>query len=46
MQLPKKTFPQFFVAFLKLTFHFKFFEKKDDLHSVCILEITDCEKRG
>ena len=30
---------QFFVAFLKLKLNFKYFEKKDDLHSFCISEI-------
>ena len=43
MQLSKtqKTFSQCFAPFLKFTFHFKFLERKDDLHSLCISEITD-----
>ena len=45
MQLPqkKKTFSQFFAAFLKSRFNFEYFEKKDDPHSFCIFEITDSE---
>ena len=39
----KKTFSQFFAAFLKSRFNFEYFEKKDDPHSFCIFEITDSE---
>ena len=37
----KKTFSQFFAAFLKYRLNFKHFEKKDDPHSFCISEYTD-----
>ena len=48
MQLSKnqKTFSQVVAAFLKFTSIFQHFEKKDDLHSLCISEITDCKRRG
>ena len=36
----------FFFAFSKATLNFKHFQKKDDPHRWCILEITDSEKRG
>ena len=39
----KKTFSQFFAAFLKSRFNFEYFEKKDDPHTFCIFEITDSE---
>ena len=46
MQLSEKlkTFSQLFVPFLESTSNFKHFEIKDDGHSQCISEITDCEK--
>ena len=37
----KKTFSEFFVAFLKCGFNFKHFEKKDDPHRFCIFEVRD-----
>ena len=45
MQLSQKknVFPQFFAAFLKSRLNFKYFEKKDDPHLFCILEVTDSE---
>ena len=48
MQLSKKqkNFSQFCFAFLKFRSSFKIFEKIDDLHSLCISEITVCEKYG
>ena len=48
MQLSKKQkkFSQFCFAFLKFRSSFKIFEKIDDLHSLCISEITVCEKYG
>ena len=39
----QKTFPHFFVAFLKSIFNFKLFEKKDVPHSFCISEIVNSE---
>ena len=39
----KKTFYQFFAAFLKSRLNFKHFGKKDDRHSFCISEYTDSE---
>ena len=45
MQLSQKqnTFSQFSAAFLKSSWNFEGFEKKDDPHSFCIFEITDSE---
>ena len=45
MQLSEKqnTFSEFFAPFLKSVLNFKHFESKDDRHSFCISEITDCE---
>ena len=45
MQLSQKqkTFSRFFAAFWKSRLHFKIFELKDDPHSFCIFEVTDCE---
>ena len=42
----QKAFFQFFVAFSKSTLNFESFQKKGDLHSSFISEITHCEKRG
>ena len=39
----KKTFSQFFAAFLKSRLNFEYFEKKDYPHSFCISEITNSE---
>ena len=39
--LRKKTFPQFFTAFLKCILNLKFFEKKKDPHRFCISDITE-----
>ena len=39
----KNFFSQFFAAFSKCRLSFEQFEKKDDLHSFCIFEITDSE---
>ena len=36
-------FSQFFIRFLKSTFSFKQFEKKDEPHSLCFSEIIDSE---
>ena len=41
----KNIFWIFFCAFLKFKSNFEHFEKKNDPHTLCILEITDC-KRG
>ena len=40
----RKTFSQFFSAFLKSTLNFAHFQKKDDSHSRCISQITVSEK--
>ena len=40
----RKTFPQFFYAFLKSTLNFEHFQKKDDPHSRCISQITVSKK--
>ena len=42
----RKAFAQFFVPFLHYQSNFKHFEKKDDRHSSCISEVTDCESLG
>ena len=42
----EKAFFQFFVAFSKSTLNFESLQKKDDLHSSFISEITHSEKRG
>ena len=38
------TFSQIFSSFLKSTFNFEHFQKKDDPHSRCVSEITVSEK--
>ena len=47
MELPKnqKKLSECFTAFLKFRLHFERFGKEDDPHSLCILEIIDCERR-
>ena len=40
----RKTFTQFFSAFLKCNLNFGHFQKKDDSHSRCISQITVSEK--
>ena len=42
----RKMLSEFFFAFSKSRLNFKHFQKKDDPHSWCIFELTDCEKRG
>ena len=42
----KKTFRQFFIAFLKCACNLKHFEKKDEYPSLIISEIMDCERGG
>ena len=42
----QKTFFQFFLAFPKSTLNFEQMQKKDDLHTRFISEITHSEKRG
>ena len=48
MQLSQKgkKFSEFFSVFYEFRLHFEQFGKKDDLHSLCVLEITDCERRA
>ena len=48
MQLSKKqkNSAQFVAPFLKFLSHFKQFERKDNPHGLCILEITGCQRRG
>ena len=36
---------QFFTAFLKSTFNFEDWEKKDECHRLCIPEVIDGQKR-
>ena len=40
----RKTFSEFFSAFLKCTLNFAHFQKQDDPHSRCICQITVSEK--
>ena len=40
----RKTFSEFFSAFLKYTLNFAHFQKKDGSHSRCISQITISEK--
>ena len=42
----QKPFSRFFLVFLKSTLNFQHLQKKDDLHSRFISEITHSEKRG
>ena len=42
----RKILCQFFFEFSKIRFNFEYFQKKDDPHSLCIFELTDCEKHG
>ena len=42
----KKTFSHFFVAVLRSTSTFVYFEKKDDSHSLFISEGTNCKRLG
>ena len=48
MQLSEesKAFSQFFIAFSKSALNCEHLQKKDDLHSRLISEITQSEKRG
>ena len=43
LSLKGKKFSQFFFAFSKWRLNFEHFERKDDPHSWCILEIADSE---
>ena len=40
----RKTFSEYFSAFLKSTLNFEHFQKKDDPHSRCISQITVSKK--
>ena len=42
----QKAFSGLFLAYLKCTLNFEHLQKKDDLHSRFIPEITHSEKRG
>ena len=39
----RKNFSQFFIAFLKCSWNFEHFDKKDDAHRFCNFKITDSE---
>ena len=41
--LKVKTSSRFFIAFLKSTLNFEYFERKDQCHSLSISEIINCE---
>ena len=42
----QKAFSRFFLTFLRFTLNFEHLQKKDDVHSGSISEITHSEKRG
>ena len=42
----KKTFSEFFIAFLKCALNLEHFQKKDEYSSPIISEIIDAERRG
>ena len=42
----KKTFSEFFIAFLKCAFNLEHFQKKDEYPSLIISEIIDAQRRG
>ena len=42
----RQNFSDFFLAFSKSTLNFESFQKKDDLHSRFVSELTHSEKRG
>ena len=42
----RKTFSQFFIAFLKCASNLEHFRKKDEYPSLIISEIIDAERRG
>ena len=42
----KKTFSQFFIAFLKFAWNLEHFQKKDEDPSLIISETIDAERRG
>ena len=42
----QKTFPRFFIAFLKYAWNLEHFQKKDEYPSIIISEIIDAERRG
>ena len=44
LSMKQKHFRTFFSVFLKWRWTFEHFEKKNDPHSLCISEITDCKK--
>ena len=48
MQLSQKgkKISEFFSVFYEFRLNFEQFEKKDDLHSLCVLEITDRKRRA
>ena len=48
MKLSQKLniFSEFFSAFLKFVFNSENFAKKDESHSLCLSEVTDCEIRA
>ena len=43
ISLKQKTFSGFFIAFLKSTLNLEYFEKKDESHSLSIIEVNNCK---
>ena len=42
----RKIFSEFFFSFSKFRFNFEHFQKKDEPHSLCILQLRGSKKRG
>ena len=43
ISLKPKTFSGFFIASLKSTLNLEYFDKKDESHSLSIIEISNCK---
>ena len=46
LSLPKKTFSEFFIAFLECPWKLEHFRKKDEYPSLIISEIIEAERRS
>ena len=45
LSMKQQTFSGFLALFLKCTSSFEHLQTKDDPHSLCVFEITYCERR-
>ena len=43
ISLKRKSFSEFFIAYMKSTLNLEYFEKKDQSHSLSITEINNCK---